>query len=106
MTWHPLPKHTHPTRFEVIVFEINDFSVNFHFSINFLGVGLLTKEVFPTSVRNATFGVLDACSKVGAAIAPFLVDLLSLIDNGLPNLVMNIFDRVENSSQKILLKFF
>ena len=57
-------------------------------SINFLGVGLLTKEVFPTSVRNGTYGLLDACSKIGAAIAPFLVDLLSLIDAGLPNLVI------------------
>lgn len=57
-------------------------------SINFLGIGLLSKEVFPTSVRNATFGILDACSKVGAAIAPFIVDLLSLVDRGLPNLVI------------------
>jgi OCT family organic cation transporter-like MFS transporter 4/5 len=57
-------------------------------SINFLGVGLLTKEVFPTSVRNGTYGMLDACSKLGAAIAPFLVELLSLIDAGLPNLVI------------------
>ena len=59
-------------------------------SVNFLGTGLLTKEIFPTSVRNATYGLLDACSKIGAAIAPFLVDLLSLVDHGLPNLVIGV----------------
>ena len=54
-------------------------------TIFWLCCGLHTSELFPTATRNATFCFLDASSKMGAALAPFLVDMLSL-----PNVVIGI----------------
>ena len=59
-------------------------------TIFWLCCGLHTSELFPTATRNATFCFLDASSKMGAALAPFLVDMLSLINNRLPNVVIGI----------------
>ena len=47
--------------------------------------------MFPTSTRNAAFCFLDASSKIGAALAPFIVDLFGLIDKTLPNVAIGIF---------------
>jgi hypothetical protein len=57
-------------------------------SIFWLGCGLHSPEVFPTSTRNAAFCFLDATSKIGAAVAPFIVDLLAIVDKTLPNIAI------------------
>ena len=59
-------------------------------TIFWLCCGLHTSELFPTPCRNATFCFLDASSKIGAALAPFLVDLLSLVNSRLPNVIIGI----------------
>ena len=59
-------------------------------TIFWLGCSLHSPEIFPTSTRTVAFCVLDCCSKVGATLAPFLVDLLSTIDDTLPNTVIGI----------------
>ena len=60
-------------------------------AIFWFGCGLHSPELFPTSTRNAAFCFLDASSKIGAAFAPFIVDLLGLIDRVLPNVAIGLF---------------
>ena len=57
-------------------------------TIFWLCCGLHTSELFPTPTRNAAFCFLDASSKIGAAVAPFLVDLLGAMNKLLPNVII------------------
>lgn len=59
-------------------------------TIFWLCCGLHTSELFPTKARNAAFCFLDASSKFGAAISPFLVDLLAMWYEVLPNVVIGL----------------
>ena len=44
--------------------------------------------MFPTPIRNAAFCFLDASSKSGAALAPFIVDILAGFNPVFPNAMM------------------
>ncbi len=57
-------------------------------TVYWLGCGLQSSEIFPTSIRTMAFCLLDVTSKFGATLAPFLVDLLANIDNKLPNIII------------------
>uniref|UniRef100_A0A0K2UUN1 Major facilitator superfamily (MFS) profile domain-containing protein n=1 Tax=Lepeophtheirus salmonis TaxID=72036 RepID=A0A0K2UUN1_LEPSM len=59
-------------------------------SVSFQGLGLLGPELFPTPIRSEVFSIMDSFSKFGAAIAPFAVDLMSIIDYSLPNVFFGI----------------
>ena len=53
-------------------------------SSSFFLVDAYTPEVFSTDSRNFAFSLLDSISKLGTTIAPFIVDLGSTNDAGIP----------------------